>query len=256
MFVEERQQRILERLRAQGKVTVEELAGQFGVSAPTVRADLAALEARRLLRRTHGGALPLETSLYEPPFAERAVACHEEKRRIGEAAAARIRPGETVLLDAGTTTHEVAVALKEGGTQGVTVVTNNLPAALLLMDSPGIEVIVIGGQAQPRRRATLGPLAVDFLKPLRADRLFLGVSGVDPRAGLTAVDFDAVQVKRAMREHAAEVVVVADVAKIGQAAFAHIAPLSACDLLLTDAGLSDEDATALRDAGLPAILRV
>ncbi|HVK02041.1 MAG TPA: DeoR/GlpR family DNA-binding transcription regulator [Armatimonadaceae bacterium] len=256
MFVEERHRRILERLRERGKVTVEELAGQFNVSSPTVRADLAALETRRLLRRTHGGALPLETSLYEPPYAERAGACHEEKRRIGQAAAALIRPGETVILDAGTTTHEVALALKELGTRGVTVVTNNLPSALLLMDTPGVEVIVVGGQAQPRRRATLGPLAVEFLKPLRADRVFLGVSGVDSQAGLTAVDFDAVQVKRAMIAHAADVVVVADASKVGQAAFAHVAPLSDCRLLLIDSGLSGEDAAALCDAGLSEVRRV
>ena len=249
MFVEERQRRIIERLRERGKVTVEELAGDFRVSAPTVRADLAALEAQRLLRRTHGGALPAETSLYEPPFAERAVSHADEKRRIGQAAAALVQEGETVLLDAGTTTHEVGLALAAAKRE-VTVVTNSLPTVIALMDAPHIEVIVIGGQAQARRRATLGPLAVEFLHPFRADRAFLGVSGVDPAAGFTAVDFDAVQVKRALIAHAAHVVAVADSSKVGQAAFAHVAPLGTVSLLLTDTGLSAGAEQALTEAGL------
>ena len=256
MFVEERQRRILDRLRDRGKVTVEELAGDFGVSAPTVRADLGALETRSLLRRTHGGALALTTSLYEPTYAERAVAQNDEKQRIGRAAAGLVQPGETVIIDAGTTTHEVGLALAASGTVDVTVITNNLPTAVALMDAPGITVIVIGGQAQSRRRATLGPLATDFLQPMRADRLFLGVSGVHLTAGFTAVDFDAVQVKRAMIAHAATVVAVADETKIDQAVFAHVAPLSAAALLITDAELSSADIEAFRDAGLRDMLRV
>jgi DeoR/GlpR family transcriptional regulator of sugar metabolism len=137
----------------------------------------------------------------------------------------------------------------------VTVVTNNLPTAALLSDAPGVEVVVVGGQVQPRRRATLGPLAVDFLAPFHADRLFLGVSGVDASAGLTAVDFDAVQVKRAMIARAAEVVVVADSSKVGQKAFAHVAPLSACALLLTDIGIEKADAGLLIEAGVGEVRR-
>jgi DeoR family transcriptional regulator of aga operon len=253
MFVEERQQQILDRLSMRGKVTVDELTSAFGVSAPTVRADLAALESRHLLRRTHGGALAATHSQHEPPYAERAVAQADEKRRIGCAAAALVAAGETILLDAGTTTHEIGLALADSGKTGITVVTNNLPTAVTLMDAPGLEVIVIGGQVQPRRRALLGPLAVEFLKPIRADRLFLGVSGVDASAGLTAADFDAVQVKRAMLACAASVVVVADASKLGLVAFAHVAPLSAASLLLTDGGADDGALSCLRDAGLRAI---
>jgi DeoR/GlpR family transcriptional regulator of sugar metabolism len=255
VFVEERQQRIIDRLAERGKVTVEELTGDFGVSAPTVRADLAALEARGLLRRTHGGALAAASSLFEPPYAERAVAQSAEKGRIGRAAADLIAPGETVILDAGTTTHEIGLALAASGKAGVTVVTNNLPTALALMEAPGIEVIVIGGQAQSRRRAMLGPLATAFLAPFRADRLFLGVSGVHQEAGFTAIDFDAAQVKQAMIAHAAEVIAVADHSKIGQAAFAHVAPLAAASLLLTDGELTPEAERALLDAGIPQIRR-
>ncbi|MBC8104119.1 MAG: DeoR/GlpR transcriptional regulator [Cytophagales bacterium] len=257
MFVEERQQRILQRLREQGKVTVEELMGDFGVSAPTVRADLAALETRRLLRRTHGGALPPATSLYEPTYAERVGTQPGEKRRIGKAAARLVRPGETVILDAGTTAHEVGVALAARGISGVTVVTNNLPTAVALMEAPGIEVIVIGGLAHLHRRAMLGPLAADFLHRVHADRVFLGANGVDAQVGLTVVDFDAALVKRAMIAHAAEVVVIADSTKICQVAFAQVAPVSVVTCLITDdASLDESVEAALLDAGVGLIERV
>ena len=253
MFAKERHQRIIERLRQTGKVTVEELARNLQVSAPTIRADLSALEAQNLLHRTHGGALSGAGSVWEPPYAERAVSHAEEKKRIGQAAALLVRDGETVLLDAGTTTHEVGLALL--ARRDLTVVTNALPTALALMDAPGISTIIIGGQIQSRRKATLGPLAADFLGPFRADRAFLGVSGVDAQAGITAVDFDAVLVKRALLAHAGEIVVVADGSKIGQAAFALIAPLSSVDLLVTGGALSVEAEPILLEAGLGAVCR-
>ena len=255
MFAQERHQRILERLRESGKVTVEALAHELGVSAPTVRADLSTLESLKLLRRTHGGALPGGGSVFEPPYAERAVAQAGEKKRIGQAGADLVRDGETVLLDAGTTTHAVGLALASSNKRDITVVTNALPTALALMDVTGISTILIGGLIQPRRRATLGPLAADFLAPFRADRVFLGVSGVQASAGITAVDFDAVLVKRAMISHAGEVVVVADYSKIGQVAFAHIAPLSSVDILLTDEHLTVDGEQFLREAGLRSVLR-
>ena len=184
MYAEERQREILERVRREGKVSVEALTEALGVSAPTIRADLGTLETRRLLRRTHGGAILPETTLYEPPYAERERARQSEKARIGAAAAARVRDHETVLLDAGTTTFEIAVRLKER--VGLTVVTNSLEAAWELMDAPPghIETLVVGGAVHASRRATLGPLAAEFLSRLHVDRAFLGVNGVFRRSGL------------------------------------------------------------------------
>jgi DeoR family fructose operon transcriptional repressor len=121
------------------------------------------------------------------------------------------------------------------------------------MDAPGIETLVIGGHLEPRRRAMLGPVAVEGLKSIRVDRLFLAVNGVDPVGGLTAADFEAVQVKRAMLNCAASIIVVADGSKIGRVAFVHIAPLHTASLLLTDAPLPEDMESALRDAGLPEI---
>lgn len=248
MFVEERKARILELLRQDGKVSVDQLVEAFGVSAPTIRADLGALEQRRLLRRTHGGAMPVETTLYEPPFTEREQAQRDEKRRIARAAAERVRDHETVLLDAGTTIVEMARFIRNR--RGLTVVTNSLPAAFELAEADH-NVVVIGGQFHAERRATLGPLATDFLRDMHVDRAFIGVNGVSEDAGWTVVDFDAVQVKRAMMARSREVVVVADHSKLGEATFASIGPLNAAHVLITDTPI--ERATlrsALEKAGV------
>lgn len=254
MYAEERQQTILERVRRDGKVSVEALTEALGVSAPTVRADLGALEERRLLRRTHGGAILPETTVYEPPYAERERARQAEKARIGAAGAARVRDGETVLLDAGTTTFEIAVRLRERA--GLTVVTNSLAAALALMDGgPGhVQVLLVGGAVHARRRATLGPLAVEFLAHLHVDRCFLGVNGVHPEAGYTVTDFDAAQVKQAMIGCAREVVVAADSAKLGVAAFAAVGPLALAHVLVTDTAPDGPLAEALAAAGVEVVV--
>lgn len=254
MYAEERHREILERLKLTGKVSVEQLAELLGVSAPTVRADLGALEARKLLRRTHGGALALESTLYEPPYAERERVRQFEKSRIALAAAARVHDHETVLLDAGTTTYEVAVCLK--ARLGLTVVTNSLEAAWELMDAPPghVETIVVGGNVHARRRAVLGPLATDFLQTIQVDRAFLGINGVHPEAGWTVIDFDAAQVKRAMMARAREVVVVADGAKLGVAAFASVAPLRAAHVLVTDIAPEHALAEALAAANVEVVV--
>lgn len=248
LFAEERQQAVLEQLRQQGKVTVEELARVLGVSTPTVRTDLARLDAQGLLRRTHGGAIALSNTLYEPPYAEREVLRHEEKRAIARAAAALVHEGETLILDAGTTCYEIALCLK--AFRRLTVVTNSLATAQALAENAGIETILIGGTVQARRRATLGTLAAQFLEPIRCDRAFVGVNGVDREAGLTVIDFDAAQIKRRMLDRSKQKVVVADSSKIGQVAFACVAPIAAVDLLITDSGLLPVDRSALEESGL------
>ena len=254
LYAEERQREILDRVRQEGKVSVEELTEALGVSAPTIRADLGSLETRHLLRRTHGGAILPETTLYEPPYAERERARQSEKSRIGAAAAAMICDHETVILDAGTTTFEIAKCLKKR--VGLTVVTNSLEAAWELMDSPPgcLEIIVIGGTVHAHRRATLGPLATDFLANFHVDRVFLGVNGVDPDSGYTVVDFDAAQVKRAMIACAREVVVVADSSKFGVSAFASICPLSAAHILVTDSTPTADLVVALEKGTVDVIV--
>jgi DeoR family fructose operon transcriptional repressor len=247
-FAEERQHAILDLLRQAGKVTVEELAAAFQVSAPTVRADLGRLEEQGLLRRTHGGAIPASPTLFEPPYSQREVMRHEEKKAIARAAADLVKDGETLILDAGTTTYEIALLLRDR--KSLTVVTNSIANAHVLMENPDLKVVVVGGALQARRRAILGPLSVRFLEQFRVDRAFLAFNGVHARSGFTVVDFDAAQVKRQMMTCASETVVVADSGKIGQIAFAAVGPLSDAQLLITDNGIGEEDQVRLTEAGL------
>jgi DeoR family fructose operon transcriptional repressor len=251
-FVEERRRAILDHLQRSGKVTVEDLAAAFRVSFATVRADLACLEAEGLLRRTHGGAILASATLYEPAYVHREVLRLPEKRAIARAAAALVRDGETLLLDAGTTTHELALLLT--ARQALTVVTNSLSNALALMDNTSIEVMLLGGTVNARRRATLGPLAVGFLDSFRVDRAFLAFNGVHAEAGFTVVDFEAAALKRRMSERAASTVVLADSGKIGQIAFAAALPLSAADALVTDGGIAEGDRAALTEQGLRVVV--
>lgn len=252
LFAEERQRNILDRIHFNGKVTVEELASLFRVSAPTIRADLARLEEQGLLRRTHGGAIALSATLFEPTYAQREVMHYDEKKAIAIAAANLVKDGETVLLDAGTTTHQIAYLLKEK--TALTVVTNSLVNALELMDPPGIEVILIGGSIQPRRKATLGPLAIRFLDSFHVDKAFLSFNGVQIGSGYTVVDFDAAEIKKRMMQCATECIVAADSSKIGKIAFATVAPIEAARMLLTDNGIQENDRKSLTEAGLEVVI--
>lgn len=252
MFAEERRQQILQLLRHAGKVTVDELSARFGVSAPTIRTDLSLLEKQGFLRRTHGGALPVESTLYEPPYAVRELKNLPEKRAIARVAATLVQDEETVLLDAGTTTFEIALQLKQR--RGLKVVTNSLAIALELMERKDMEVVLLGGSVHPDRRATLGELVLHALDVLYVDYAFLSFNGVDVQAGYTSVDFEAAVVKRTMMQHARHVVVVADHAKIGQVAFAQVAPVQAAHLLIIDEGASPDALRAFEEAGVRVLL--
>jgi len=252
MFAEERRQQILQHLRQTGKVTVEELSARFGVSAPTIRADLSLLEKQGLLRRTHGGALPVESTLYEPPYAVREMKNLPEKRAIARVAATLVQDEETVLLDAGTTTFEVALQLKQR--RGLKVVTNSLAIALELMERKDMEVVLLGGSVHPARRATLGELVLHTLDVIYVDHAFLSFNGVDARAGYTSVDFEAAAVKRKMMQHARQVIVVTDHAKVGQIAFAQVAPVHAAHVLIVDDGVPPDAISAFEDAGVRVLI--
>lgn len=248
VFAEERQRAIVQIVRQSGAITVEELSNTFGVSAPTIRADLARLESRGLLVRAHGGAIRAEGTLFEPSHEDRRVMRRAEKQAIARAAAAMVQNGETILLDAGTTTLELALLLQNK--RSITVVTNSLANAMVLMDGGAVDVILIGGQVQRRRRAALGPLAVRFLDGFRVDRAFMGFNGVDPDAGLTVVDFDAAEVKRKMMSIASQTVVIADSDKIGRVAFAAAAPVTDARALITDAGAPPDTIERIRELGV------
>lgn len=238
LFAEERRRNIVSLLHAAGKVSVDDLAAAYSVSLPTIRTDLARLEKLGLLRRTHGGAIPASPTLFEPPYAQREVMRHAEKRAIAIAAAEMVKDGDTIILDAGTTIYELALALRDR--RSLTVVTNSFVNAQLLGDSPSNKIVLIGGDLHAHRRATLGPLAVRFLEAFHVDRAFLAFNGVHPDSGFTVVDFDAAEIKRQMMARAAESIVLCDSSKLGVTAFAQVAPISAVSTLIVDSAIGPQ----------------
>lgn len=247
MFAEERRAAILAELTAEGRVQVANLAQRLEVSEVTIRQDLAALEEKGLLRRTHGGAIPVETG-FELPFARTAGANAEEKSRIAAAAAAMVREGETIFLDVGTTTTAMARALLTH--RRLTVVTSALNIAALLEEAAGITVILTGGTLRATQHSLVNPMGTEIISRVRADRAFIGASGVEAGAGVTNANFPEAEIKRAMMAAARQKVLLADGSKVGRIAAAVVGPLSSFDLLITSRDAPEKDLEALRAAGM------
>src|SRR5512141_242265 len=187
LLVEERRRRMMEILEAQERATVEELVERFGVSAVTIRGDLDALTATGAIVRSHGGALK-RVDASDEPIDVKETLHHAEKVRIARAALAMIRDGETLILDSGTTTVEVARQIKGSDFRSLNVITNALNIAMELANLPHVRVIMIGGLLRPMAYTLVGPSAEIALRGLNADRVFLGVDGLDPEIGLMTPD--------------------------------------------------------------------
>jgi len=247
-----RRARILEHIEAQGFARVSELSALFGVSEVTVRADLESLEVQRV----HGGAVATQRTSApstELAFEQSLLDASDEKRRIGIAAAAMVQSGQAIVLDVGTTTTAVALALLERtDLRDVVVITNALNIAMLLEAAiPRFTVVVTGGTLRPLQHSLVDPLAGAVLEHIRADLAFIGCSGVDVVAGITNINLPEADVKRRMLATAARSVVVADSGKLGVAQLSRVAPLVDIDALVT---VAEADTAALRAAGLDVIL--
>ncbi|HWF75162.1 MAG TPA: DeoR/GlpR family DNA-binding transcription regulator [Solirubrobacteraceae bacterium] len=249
MLTDERRALILDRLRTQGRVLAADLTAELAVSSDTIRRDLRELDDAGLLRRVHGGALPRHGDA--SPFATRARRAPEAKASIARRAAERVREGQVVILDGGTTTLELARALPDD--LHASVITTSPPIALALADHPGLEVTVVGGTLRHRALVTVGATAVEALRVIRADVVFLGVCGLHPEIGVTTEDLEERHVKAAMIDGAAEVVALADHDKLGTAMPVVVAPLSAVTHLVTDADVDDEALAPYRAVGIEVL---
>src|ERR1700729_1285525 len=239
-----RNDQILKLLLRKGSVTVEELIGTLAASAPSIRRGLTRLEARGLRRRTHGGATLVQELLYEPfrydtAFQTREHRFVKEKRHIGMAAAELIEEKETIGLTAGTTTTWVARSLRHRS--NITVVTNAVNIGMELCNMPGLKIHLTGGYVRwPWSFSLIGAGASNFMGDIFLDRLFLSVSGIDSERGTTTNESDEALSFRAMVKQAKQVIVVADSSKLGMVTSALICPIDDVDVLVTDAGASDE----------------
>src|SRR6202161_2806271 len=242
---------ILEQLATGNAVDVSGLAKELGAPPATIRRDLATLERQRLLERTHGGAVAQAVS-YELPLRYKGVRFAEEKRRIAAAAAGRVTEGMAVGLTGGTTATEVARALADR--PRLTIVTNALNIASELGVRPNIKLIVTGGLARSQTYELSGPIAEASLAGLTLDVAFIGVDGVDAKAGCTTHEEVEAHTNQVMIRHAQRVVLVADSSKIGKVTFARICPVSKIDELITDEGADSGAVQALTEAGIEVTL--
>ncbi len=230
MFAEERRRRILDLVNGQGSVRLAELVTDLGVTEPTVRKDLSALEHQRLLKRTHGGAIAVR-ALFEPELAVREGRQVMAKRSIAAACAGLIDQGDSIYLDSGTTIHGICSRL--AGLQ-VNVLTNSFGAGLALADLPGVRHNVLGGQYRTMSGSYVGPLAIRALHGFTVNTAFIGVTGL-AKPGITVADVAEAEVKAAAIAIARRVVVAMDASKIGAADFALVATLDRIDCVVTDA---------------------
>lgn len=226
-----RQTQILERIRQTGYGAIESLAGHFAVTAQTIRRDINSLCEAGLLQRYHGGA-GLPSSVENLSYDTRQILAREEKRRIGQAAAAEIPDQASLMINIGTTTEAVAKALLDH--DGLRVVTNNLNVANILRSNPSFEVNVTGGLVRNRDGGIVGANAVDMMSHFKVDIAVIGTSGIDTDG--TLLDFDAreVQIARTIIENARRVFLVADHSKFGRSAMVRLAQMRQIDRLFTD----------------------
>ncbi|BFU43316.1 DeoR/GlpR family DNA-binding transcription regulator [Krasilnikovia sp. MM14-A1004] len=244
---EERRLQIAAQLRRDTRVRVEDLAHRFSVSGETIRRDLQVLEERGLLRRVYGGAVAQEERGWESALDERPVVRLDPKRAIATTAAALVEPGDTVILDLGTTVAETARALP--ATFAGRVLCCSVPVAAELTGREGVEVHLAGGQLRRADLACTGPSVERFLDQFFADRAFIAATGVHPKAGVTSDRLDEIPLRQAILRQAAETYVLADSAKLGQIAVGRVCVLSAVTAVITDSDADPSAVRALEQAG-------
>ena len=243
--LEERRRKIRGLLEERAQITVVELAEQFSVSAVTIRADLVALDEIGALVRVHGGALPRRES-DELPIDIKQNMRRAEKLRIAAAAVAHIHEGETVLLDSGTTTAEIAKLIRGLKFQSLNVITNALNIAVMLASAPFINLIIPGGVLRRRSWSLSGPPAENAMRELQADTLFLGVDSLDPEVGLMTPHVLEAQLNAQMIRISSKVIAVTDSSKLLRRNLSVISPMDTVDLLITDRGADARAIEAIR----------
>jgi DeoR family fructose operon transcriptional repressor len=246
LLVEERRNQLLEMVRVRGFASLPELADHLKVSESTIRRDLDHLEDVGSAKRTHGGVFYTGPSPKLPHFDERQPAQWDKKRLIAEVAVKLVEDGDTVLLDGGSTTYEVARLLVGRPLQ---IVTNSLPVANLFASNANNDLVLVGGYVYPRTGVALGPYANEMLKRLNVRRTILSVSGINER-GFFNNNLLLVETERAMMHAADEVIVVADSTKFGRQSLAHLCALEEIQHLIVDHEISPDWRDKATIAGL------
>lgn len=241
----------MERARREGRIDAAAISQVMGVTVETIRRDLIVLERQGVLRRVHGGAIPIERFGVEPTIGARSHAMTVEKSRIGRAALDELPEEGVVLLDSGTTTIKVAELLPPN--PDLTVVTNSGQVAMASAQRPAVTVLCLGGEMRKRSQAIVGEWTMRLLEDLLVDVAFMATNGVSVARGLTTPNPTEAATKRAMIRAARRAVLLADHTKVGNDCFARFGELADIDTFITDTGLDEEQAVDLAAAGLKVI---
>jgi DeoR/GlpR family transcriptional regulator of sugar metabolism len=244
VFQEERLDKIIALLEKENRLVTKDLPEKLNTTAVTIRKDLAILEQRGFLKRTHGGAMKTKKLFPGLALNEKEKINLEEKMRIAKKAAKFISEGDTIILDSGSTTSLIAKEIKH--LSGVTVITNAINIANVLLDSD-IEVILIGGSLLKETSTLVGPLADDALRKISADKLFLGVDGIDFEVGLTTPNIYEANTSHVMMEISGEVILVVDSSKFGRRSLGVISKVNEVNRIITTKKLSENELEKFTD---------
>lgn len=250
MLTSQRKALILDRLRRDGQVIAKALADELELSEDTIRRDLREMAAEKLLKRVHGGALPLSPDL--PDFSARQGVSSDEKRQLGAYAASMIRPGQTVFLDGGTTNAEIVHHLPKD--LSVNIVTHSPTIAGELEHHSAADVILIGGKLYKHSMVATGAVAMAAITSIRPDMFFLGVTAIHPARGFSTGDFEEAAIKRHIAECSAETYVLATGEKLDAASPCQILPMTGVSGLIVPADLPEASLAPYRDTKVPILV--
>ena len=253
LFLEERLDHISALLQEHGRASVTDLSERFGVSAVTIRNDLGTLEQQGRLVRTHGGAMALpDLGIELPAFALRKELHLAQKEKIGQAAAALVRDGDSIALDASTTAWQIARHLKDR--RELTIVTNGLFVGLEFLDSPSVTVVMPGGSLRAASASLVGDQGAGILDRYHVQKGFFGAGGFTLEEGLTDTNQYEVELKQHMVRRSKQVIAVIDSSKWGQVTFASLAAVDELDHVISDKAAPPEMVDSLRELGVRVTL--
>jgi DeoR family transcriptional regulator of aga operon len=245
---------ILEELETKGQVNVVDLSRKFGISEVTIRNDLSHLEKRNLLIRARGGAIKMKFYRMgiDPSISDKEKEYHKEKQRIARAALKFIEDGDTIVLDSGTTTTEIAKNL--GHFKNLTIITNALNIASILSEYEGFNIFMPGGILRKKSLSLVGVLADENFVKFSCDKLFLGVDGFDTTHGLSTPNTEEAHLNQIMINVAKKTIVVSDSRKFQRRRFAFICPINRINVVITDSGITGEDKDRLAKNGVEIVI--
>lgn len=249
-----RRAKILEELEFKGEVLVRELSKMFKISEVTIRNDLYQLEKQNMLIRARGGAIKIKYHMMgaDSSLSDKQKEFQKEKQLITKEAIKLIEDGDTIVLDSGTTTSEIAKNLE--GFKNLTIITNALNIAIILSEYEGFNIFMPGGFLRKKSLSLVGVLANENFEKFYCDKLFLGVDGFDTTHGLSTPDSEEAHLNQIMTKIAKKVIVVTDSRKFDRRRFAYIGPISDVDVVITDSGIKEEDKMRLEKNGVEVIV--